>query len=360
MFSSFYFKCFPVWLALFLTTLLACDPSGNSDTPQPGPEPEPEATFVNPVYQVGPDPWVFQEGDTYYVTYTTGRNITLIETDKMSGLRTAAARTRTVWSPPSSGMNSSQIWAPEVHRIDGTWYVYYAASDGNNDNHRMWVLANENDDPLSDNWEDRGELELPDDKWAIDGSPVDIDGQLYFAWSGWDGNTNVQQDIYLAKMDSPTEVSGERVRLLEPDAAWETNGTDPRVVEGPQFITHDGSLFMFYSAGGCWTDGYSLGAMQLNIGEDPMDVANWSRLDQNPLFTSNAAARAYGPGHNSFFTSPDGSESWILYHANAEPGQGCGDERSMRMQPFTWSAEGLPVLGDPVALGQSLPVPAGE
>ena len=318
------------------------------------------ATFVNPISEVGPDPWVYQEGDTYYVTYTTGRNITLIETERMSGLKTADARSKVVWTPPATGMNSKQLWAPELHRIDGTWYVYYAASDGNNDHHRMWVLANPDTDPLSDNWEDRGELKLPDDRWAIDGSPVEIDGQWYFAWSGWEGEQNVQQDIYLAKMDDPTTVSGERLRLLQPEADWERNGTDPRVVEGPQFIAHDGTTFLFYSAGGCWTDGYSLGALELSIGDEPMDANNWSRLDANPLFTSNAAARAYGPGHNSFFTSPNGSEDWILYHANPEAGQGCGDKRSMRMQRFTWSADGRPVLGEPAALGQSLAVPAGE
>ena len=349
------------FLALIVCTgCLACDPSGGDAPAVPEPQPEPEATFYNPVYEVGPDPWVFQEGDTYYVTYTTGRNITLIETAKMSGLRTAEARSRVVWSPPASGMNSSQIWAPEIHRIDGVWYVYYAASDGNNDNHRMWVLSNADADPLSDNWEDRGELELPDDKWAIDGSPVEIEGQWYLAWSGWEGNTNVQQDIYIARMVSPTEVTGERVRILQPEADWERNGTDPRVVEGPQFIVHDNKLFLFYSAGGCWTDGYSLGALQLELGDDPLLADSWTRLEENPLFVSNAAARAYGPGHNSFFTSPDGTEDWILYHANAQPGQGCGDQRSMRMQPFSWSAEGLPVLGEPAALGQALPVPSGE
>ncbi len=345
------------WAIAFIT-LAACDTQESSGVATSEPAAETGATFVNPIHDPGPDPWVFQVGDTYYVTYTTGRNVTVIEAEKMSEL--AEAQSRVVWTPPASGMNSGQIWAPEIHRIDGTWYVYYAASDGNNDNHRMWVLANEDADPLSDHWEDLGQLELPGDKWAIDGSPVMIDGQWYFAWSGWEGDANGEQDIYLARMDSPTEVSGTRLCLLQPEAAWESAGTDPTVVEGPQFISHDGSLFLFYSAGGCWTDGYSLGALQLQIGDDPMDPNSWSRLDRNPLLTTNASARAYGPGHNSFFTSPDGSESWILYHANPEAGQGCGGKRSTRMQPFTWSADGLPVLGEPVALGRSLPVPAGE
>ncbi|WP_420458880.1 family 43 glycosylhydrolase [Neolewinella sp.] len=331
-----------------------------TDTVVPSPPAEEVGTFTNPVYRVGPDPWVFQQDSTYYVTYTTGRNITLIETTEMSGLNTNAASAKVIWLPPATGMNSKQIWAPEVHRIDGTWYVYYAASDGDNANHRMWVLSNDSDDPLTGAWEDRGELKLPDDKWAIDGSPVEIGDQRYFAWSGWEGDVNIRQNIYLAAMDSPTEVSGQRVRVLTPTDAWEKNGTDPEVTEGPQFLAHGDRMFMFYSAGGCWTDGYSIGALFLTLGEDPMDATNWSRLEANPLFTSNTSGGVFGPGHNSFFTSPDGTEDWILYHANPQSGQGCGDERSIRMQPFTWTADGLPDLGTPVALGQQLERPSGE
>ena len=148
--------------------------------------------------------------------------------------------------------------------------------------------------------------------------------------------------------------------MLTPEADWETNNSDPEVTEGPQFITHDGRTFMFYSAGACWKDGYSIGALALKEGSDPMNASNWSRLPANPLFVSNPAGRVFGPGHNSFFTSPDGTEDWILYHANPATGQGCGDARSIRMQPFDWSAAGLPELGTPVALGTNLPIPSGE
>ena len=355
--SSSSFLRYSLLLCLSLLGCREMKEESPSVTPPPAERVE---TFANPVYRVGPDPWVFQQDSTYYVTYTTGRNITLIETSKMSALNTSATQAKVVWSPPASGMNSDQIWAPELHEIDGSWYVYYAASDGNNNNHRMWVLANRNADPLTGNWEDLGELELPDDKWAIDGSPVEIGGRRYFAWSGWAGDTNVRQNLYLAVMDSPTEVTGERVMILTPTADWETNDAFPEVAEGPQFITHDGRTFLFYSAGACWKDGYSIGALALEKDSDPLVAANWTRLSDNPLFVSNPAGKVFGPGHNSFFTSRDGSEDWILYHANPATDQGCGDERSMRMQQFEWSADGLPVLGTPAPLGSNLAVPAGE
>ncbi|MBC6995117.1 glycoside hydrolase family 43 protein [Neolewinella lacunae] len=324
------------------------------------PPTEQPKTFTNPVYNVGPDPWVIQHDSTYYVTYTTGRNITLIATKRMSELNTGNAQARVVWTPPATGFNSKEIWAPELHRINGVWYVYYAASDGENRNHRMWVLANDNLDPLTDNWEDLGELELPDDKWAIDGSPVEIGGQRYFAWSGWEGDVNVRQLIYLAEMETPTRVVGDRVKILEPTENWEKNNVSPEVTEGPQFLQRGDFVFLFYSAGGCWTDGYSIGALWMDKNADPMLAESWSRIDTNPLFVSNASAQAYGPGHNSFFTSRDGTEDWILYHANPRQGMGCGDDRSIRMQKITYAPNGFPLLGQPAALGQRIPVPAGE
>jgi len=66
----------------------------------------------------------------------------------------------------------------------------------------------------------------------------------------------------------------------------------------------------------------------------------------------------YAPGHNSFFKSPDGKQDWILYHANNEPGQGCGRFRSPRTQPFTWTKEGLPNFGVPVSTKVKLAIPA--
>lgn len=41
----------------------------------------------------------------------------------------AQARERTVWRRPASGRMGGHIWAPELHRIDGRWYVYFAAGD---------------------------------------------------------------------------------------------------------------------------------------------------------------------------------------------------------------------------------------
>ncbi|WP_445738172.1 glycoside hydrolase family 43 protein [Mariniflexile sp.] len=315
-------------------------------------------TFRNPVLDSGPDPWVFKNGDEYFVTFTTGNNITLVRTNKMSDLKNGTKKV--IWIPPAGGMNSKEIWAPELHKINGAWYVYYAASNGDNNTHRMWVLENTSTDPFQGVWLDKGELKLPDDKWAIDGSPFEFNGKYYFAWSGWEGDNNVRQDIYIAEMENPLSIVGQRVNILKPENAWETNGTNPEVTEGPEFFLKNDKVFIFYSAGACWKDGYSIGAIYMDINSNPKEVNSWKRLPNNPLFVSNNTGNAFGPGHNSFFKSLDGQEDWILYHANPQPGQGCGGNRSVRMQKFSWDSNGFPLLGSPEPLNKDILKPSGE
>jgi GH43 family beta-xylosidase len=336
----------------FLIALLAC-----KDGHEIIPGPEPQNTFTNPLLPSGPDPWVEQKDDWYYVTHTTTNSLRLYRTRKMSAL--AGAELKTIWTPPASGMNSKDIWAPEIHFLDNKWYFYYAADDGHNENHRMWVLENKSADPFTGIWIDKGRLELPGDKWAIDGTAFQHDGQLYFLWSGWEDDVNVRQDIYIAKMTNPWTAEGDRTLLSKPELDWELNGGTPAINEAPQFLTHDNKVFIIYSASGCWTDDYSLGMLTADETSDLMLGSSWVKSTE-PAFEKKPSAEAYGPGHNSFFKSPDGAEDWIIYHANPASGQGCGNNRSPRMQKFTWATDGHPDFGTPVDLGARIDLPSGE
>ncbi len=320
--------------------------------------------FTNPLLSAGADPWVVYEDGVYYYMHTTGRNLTIRKTRRMQDL--ATAEMRVVWEPPASGPYSHGIWAPELHRIDGVWYIYVAADDGRNENHRLWVLANAADDPLTGNWEMRGKIADTDDRWAIDGTVFTHAGRRYLVWSGWEGALNGVQSLYIAPMASPTTLAGPRVRIATPTYSWETVGTIPNpgdgpahvsVNEGPQALVRNGRVFIVYSASGCWTDAYTLGMLTASADSDLLDPASW-RKHPEPVFASSEGAHA--AGHHSFFRSPDGTEDWILYHANPEPGLGCGGRRSPRMQPFTWRADGTPDFGAAAAPGVSLKAPRRE
>lgn len=313
--------------------------------------------FTNPILPSAPDPWVEQSNDWYYFTHTTADDIRLYRTKDMSEL--AQAEAKTIWNPPASGMNSQNIWAPEIQFINDRWYFYYAADDGENSNHRMWVLENSSADPFTNSWTDKGKLSLPDDKWAIDGSAFEHNGQLYFLWSGWEGDINTRQDIYICKMADPITPIGDRIMLSKPELDWEKIGGTPTINEAPQFIEHGNKLFIIYSASGCWTDDYTLGMLAADASSDLLNPTSWTK-SSTPVFVKNPNGQAYGPGHNSFFTSPDRTEDWIIYHANASSGEGCGDDRSTRMQKFTWDLNGNPNFGVPVALGSKAEKPSGD
>ena len=89
-----------------------------------------------------------------------------------------------------------------------------------------------------------------------------------------------------------------------------------------------------------------------------MNPAAWKQHPQ-PVFTRNDAAKVYGPGHNSFFRSPDGREYWITYHAKTTTGRSYAD-RTARAQKFTWDADGSPRFGEPIGTGVLLAPPSGE
>ena len=320
-------------------------------------------TFTNPVFTAGADPWITQKDGFYYYTNTSGTRLVLRKAKNLSDLKTSEQKT--IWTPPAGTSYSKEIWAPELHFIQGKWYMYFAADDGSNKNHRMYVVENPSPEPMEGTWEFKGKISDPSDKWAIDGSVFEYLGGLYMIWSGWEGDVNGQQNIYIAKMKNPWTIDGNRVKISSPEYDWETVGdlNNPNDVphvnvnEGPVALIHNGKLFIIYSASGCWTDVYCLGMLIFTGKDNVLDPGVWNKKPL-PVFKQKPESGVYAPGHNSFFTSPDGKENWILYHANSAPGQGCGKYRSPRAQLFIWKADGSPDFGEPVKTDIPLPVPS--
>jgi GH43 family beta-xylosidase len=324
-----------------------------------------QEVFTNPLLPSGADPFSFYRDGFYYYTHTTGRNITLWKTSSLANLRTAEKKI--IFTPPAKGPYSKELWAPEIHFLQDKWYLYFAADSGSNNDHRLWVLENSSADPMKGEWIMKGKFATPGDKWSIDGSVFEHKGKLYTIWSGWEGDTNGQQNIYIAKMKNPWTVEGERVRISAPELDWEMHGdlhdaNNPphvNVNEGPEILQHNDKLFLIYSASGCWTEYYALGMLSASLNSNLMDPSSWKKSPQ-PVFKKSVENKVYAPGHNSFFKSPDGKEDWILYHANSQPGQGCGGFRSPRAQKFGWTKDGLPDFGIPVSENVGLPVPSKQ
>ncbi|HVJ88004.1 MAG TPA: glycoside hydrolase family 43 protein [Caulifigura sp.] len=316
--------------------------------------PAQETTFRNPILPHAADPWVIRHTDGFYYYCSSSREeIALTRSKTLTGL--AAGERQIIRPRRPAGPDSRQVWAPELHFLDGAWYVYFAASDGDNANHRMHVLENRSADPFAGTFTEKGRIAAPDDDlWAIDGSVLEHDGKRYFVWSRALGENLDPQVLCIARMTNPWTLENPTVEISRPTHRWERRG-DPDVNEGPQALSHAGRTFLVYSASGSWTDDYCLGLLSLKPGGNPLNAANWNKSPE-PVFQS--ANGVFGPGHCCFTKSPDGTEDWILYHAAREKGSGW--DRNVRMQRFEWATDGTPQFGEPQSIERSLQKPSGE
>jgi GH43 family beta-xylosidase len=312
-------------------------------------------TFKNTLAEIDtPDPSIVYMDGFYYMTFThNGADIMVM---KSRTLDFKQAQRKVVWYPPVGAMYSANLWAPEIQFIRGKWYIYFAADDGRNENHRMYALQADTEDPMG-TYTFKGQITDETNKWAIDGLVLEREEKLYFVWSGWEGDVNIAQNTYIAPMSDPLTISGPRVLISEPKLEWERAGGPPYINEGHSVLRKDGRVFIVYSGAGSWTPFYSLGMLTLETGADPLNAADWKKSEE-PILAMSAEAGVYGPGHNTFVTSPDGKEDWIVYHATSGIHDGWNN-RKARAQRIEWSEEGTPKIGAPLSLETAIRSPSG-
>ena len=302
----------------------------------------------------GQDPFVIQWEGTYLHVRSAGNGVWIDQADHLEDIHPSDPNSTSlkVWTAPGGTSYSSQIWAPELHKLNGKWYIYVAASGGTNATHRMHVLERDDPNPMGP-YVYKGQLAPTTDRWAIDGTVLEWQGNLYFIWSGWPGTTDGQQNLYIAEMSNPWTISGSRSLLSASTYGWERNGLP--INEGPQVLIHEGKLHIIYSASGYWTHQYSLGRLTYDGVGSIMNQNSWTK-SATPVFQQ--AGEIVGTGHASFVKSPDGTEDWIVYHAHHDRNN-WQDDRDILIQQFTFNADGTPNFGTPIPKTTPVEVPSG-
>ncbi|MFJ8666428.1 family 43 glycosylhydrolase [Streptomyces sp. NPDC093600] len=313
----------------------------------------PAVTFTNPVAEQRADPHILKHTDGYYyftATVPAYDRIVMRRATTLQGLSTAAETT--IWRRHTSGEMGAHIWAPEIHFIDGKWYVYFAAGSTSDVwKIRPYVLETGAANPLTGTWSEKGRIALPLDTFSLDATTFVVGSTRYLSWAQNDPAVGAGTNLYLARMSNPWTISGSPVMISRPTHAWEKAGHT--VNEGPAVIQRGGKVFMSFSASATDSN-YCLGLLTAAAGADLMNPASWTK-NPNPVFTSNAATGQYGPGHNTFTTSEDGKSDVLVYHARDYKdisGDPLDDpNRRTRYQKLYWNADGTPNFGIPVADG---------
>ena len=313
----------------------------------------------NPIVLQRADPYVIRYKGTYYFTgsYPAFDRIALRKASRLEDLQ--QAEEVVIWKKHETGPMSHLIWAPELHRIQNKWYIYFGAApnDGQSDdtfNHRIFCLENEAEDPTAGTWVERGKVETGMDTFSLDATSFELNGSQYLVWGQQDLDIPGHSNLYIARMENPWTLATTPVMLAKPEYDWECIRF--KVCEGPAVITHGDRIYITYSASGTGPE-YAMGMLTADLDADLLDAASWSK-SPNPVFTTNAEAHMYGPGHNSFTKAEDDVTDVMVYHVRNYT-EIVGDplyepNRQACAKTISWGAEG-PIFGKPEAMSRWTP-----
>ena len=308
-----------------------------------------DPSLPNPLIRQRADPHVVRHTDGFYYFIATVPEYDRLELRRAPTLaELPAAAEKTIWRKHATGPMGAHIWAPELHFIAGKWYIYFAAGAAEKVwDIRIYVLENASANPLEGEWIERGQLKTGWESFALDATTFEHRGTRYLLWAQKEPGGKANSNLYLAKMDTPLSITGSPVLISRPEYDWEK--VRYAVNEGPAVLVRHGRIYVSYSAAGTGAE-YCLGLLTADANADLLNPASWIK-SPTPVFATSEAQRIYGPGHNSFTTTPDGKTDLLVYHARSYrdiQGDPLRDpNRHARVQPITWRADGTPDFGTP-------------
>ena len=216
------------------------------------------ASSVNPIPLAGDlnahDPSFTRVGNTWYVLNTGDPAVNggTIQIKRSTDRRTFVSL-GTVWDEIPAWVKTAvpqvtNLWAPEVYRHAGTYYLYYSASSFGSNQSVIGLATNATLDPSAPdyNWVDRGlvwQSQTSDDYNAIDPGIVrGGDGTPWMVFgSFWSGIRQIQLQWPSGK---PAAGQAEPLWLVD-------RHVPPNAVEAPYMVKHKGMYYLFVSFDFC-------------------------------------------------------------------------------------------------------------
>ncbi len=205
--------------------------------------------------------------------------------------------------------HKGHLWAPEVLRLGGRYWVYYSVSSWGSNRSAIGLASNETLDPADPKfgWKDEGvviESKREDAYNAIDPHVLaDDDGRLWMSFgSFWSG-------IQLVELDAKTgKAHGERKEVHR--LAWS------REVEAPAILKRDGYYHLFVSRGLCCRGVKS--TYEIRYGRSRNITGPYVDEDGVEMVTGGGSLLVkgegfrIGPGHPAFFANQ--GRTFLSFH----------------------------------------------
>lgn len=305
-----------------------------------------------------PDPTAVQTPDGFYA-FVTGRGLPILYSKNLlDWSRQGRVFSENVpqWAKERIP-GSNAIWAPDIVRHNGLYYVYYSVSTFGGQRSLIGLAVNKTLDSKSPDyeWEDRGIVleSHPDhtDYNAIDSAFfVDEDGKAYLFWgSFWTGLKGVEVDPETGK---PFQYRDGDLKVPKDYKTIANRGTDKdRSIEAAYVIRRNDYYYLFTSRGNC-CDGvrsdYRIVIGRATSPLGPYTDKDGKRLDEGGgtlLLASNEKWK--GPGHNGIVRTTGGGKNdgdWMFLHAYDADSARRG--RLTQVRPLYWDDSGWFQLGD--------------
>jgi len=292
--------------------------------------------FLNPIMAGDhPDPDILKDGDDYYMTFSSF--------EAYPALTIWHSRDLINWEPIGAALKQyvGSIWAPELTKLNGRFYMYIPAKLPGNNN--IYVIYADN---IRGPWS--APVALNNDR--IDpGHIVGEDGKRYLFLSHGDR-------VQLA--DDGLSIVGKVEHVYDGWEYPEDWDVESYAQEGPKMIRHGDYFYMTLALGG--TAGPPTGHMVVSARSKSIN-GPWENSPYNPIIrTESAAEKWWSKGHANLVEGPSNGgkspEWYMMYHAYENGYHTLG--RQALLAPIEWTRDGWFTAKNYDA-GKPIPKPKG-